>query len=149
MKDYKNLKKNLGEFVSIYGDSAFDMETPFGMEMLRITRKQKFRFQPDLEHLEPKKLDPKGQKLLESIHNDFESLERIRTSQSFEWRFAFPEVLDNNGDFLGFDLVIGNPPYISAPSQLENTNLALQRQTISNLKNTKAYIKNGIYIYHL
>ena len=112
MKDYKNLKKNLGEFVSIYGDSAFDMETPFGMEMLRITRKQNFRFQPDLENLEPKKLDPKGQKLLESIHNDFESLEKIRTSQSFEWRFAFPEVLDNNGDFLGFDLVIGNPPYI-------------------------------------
>ena len=112
MKDYKNLKKNLGEFVSIYGDSAFDMETPFGMEMLRITRKQNFRFQPDLENLEPRKLNPKGQKLLESIHNDFESLEKIRTSQSFEWRFAFPEVLDNNGDFLGFDLVIGNPPYI-------------------------------------
>lgn len=112
MKDYKNLKKNLGEFVSIYGDSAFDMETPFGMEMLRITRKQNFRFQPDLENLEPRKLDPKGQKLLESIHNDFESLEKIRTSQSFEWRFAFPEVLDSNGDFLGFDLVIGNPPYI-------------------------------------
>ncbi|MDY4426023.1 MAG: Eco57I restriction-modification methylase domain-containing protein [Helicobacter sp.] len=147
MKDYKNLKKNLGEFVSIYGDSAFDMETPFGMEMLRITRKQKFRFQPDLEHLEPKKLDPKGQKLLESIHNDFESLERIRTSQSFEWRFAFPEVLDNNGDFLGFDLVIGNPPYISAPSQLENTNLALQRQTINNLKKYKSlYQKWDLYI---
>ena len=31
---------------------------------------------------------------------------------AFEWRFAFPEVLDSNGDFLGFDLVIGNPPYI-------------------------------------
>ena len=147
MKDYKNLKKNLGEFVSIYGDSAFDMETPFGMEMLRITRKQNFRFQPDLENLEPRKLDPKGQKLLESIHNDFESLEKIRTSQSFEWRFAFPEVLDNNGDFLGFDLVIGNPPYISAPSQLENTNLALQRQTISNLKKYKSlYQKWDLYI---
>ena len=147
MKDYKNLKKNLGEFVSIYGDSAFDMETPFGMEMLRITRKQNFRFQPDLENLEPKKLDPKGQKLLESIHNDFESLEKIRTSQSFEWRFAFPEVLDNNGDFKGFDLVIGNPPYISAPSQLENTNLALQRQTISNLKKYKSlYQKWDLYI---
>lgn len=31
---------------------------------------------------------------------------------AFEWRFAFPEVLDSNGDFLGFDLVIGNLPYI-------------------------------------
>ncbi|RAX53080.1 hypothetical protein CCY97_07255, partial [Helicobacter sp. 10-6591] len=33
------------------------------------------------------------------------------SNKPFEWRFAFPEVLDNNGDFLGFDLVIGNPPY--------------------------------------
>ncbi|MBL1211504.1 Eco57I restriction-modification methylase domain-containing protein, partial [Geminocystis sp. GBBB08] len=30
----------------------------------------------------------------------------------FEWRFEFPEVLNNNGDFIGFDLIIGNPPYI-------------------------------------
>ena len=30
---------------------------------------------------------------------------------AFEWRFEFPEVLDENGDFMGFDLVIGNPPY--------------------------------------
>ncbi|TLD84868.1 DUF7149 domain-containing protein [Helicobacter trogontum] len=66
---------------------------------------------------------------------------------AFEWRFAFPEVLDNNGDFLGFDLVIGNPPYISAPSQLENTNLALQRQTINNLKKYKSlYQKWDLYI---
>lgn len=46
---------------------------------------------------------------------------------AFEWRFEFPEVLDENGDFLGFDLVIGNPPYIrqeelgkSYKSQLNN-----------------------------
>ncbi|MBW6490380.1 MAG: Eco57I restriction-modification methylase domain-containing protein [Lentimicrobium sp.] len=31
---------------------------------------------------------------------------------AFEWRFEFPEVLDDNGDFVGFDVVIGNPPYI-------------------------------------
>ncbi|MDQ3633893.1 MAG: Eco57I restriction-modification methylase domain-containing protein [Acidobacteriota bacterium] len=30
---------------------------------------------------------------------------------AFEWRFEFPEVLDNEGNFLGFDIVIGNPPY--------------------------------------
>lgn len=33
-------------------------------------------------------------------------------NNSFEWRFEFPEVLDNEGNFLGFDVVIGNPPYI-------------------------------------
>jgi type II restriction/modification system DNA methylase subunit YeeA len=32
---------------------------------------------------------------------------------AFEWRFEFPEVLDDEGKFVGFDVVIGNPPYIS------------------------------------
>ena len=31
---------------------------------------------------------------------------------ALEWRFEFPEVLDSEGDFMGFDLIIGNPPYI-------------------------------------
>jgi adenine-specific DNA-methyltransferase len=31
---------------------------------------------------------------------------------AFEWRFEFPEVLNDDGDFVGFDAVIGNPPYI-------------------------------------
>ncbi len=31
---------------------------------------------------------------------------------AFEWRFEFPEVLDNDGNFTGFDIVIGNPPYV-------------------------------------
>ncbi|MDX2248155.1 MAG: TaqI-like C-terminal specificity domain-containing protein [Bacteroidia bacterium] len=31
---------------------------------------------------------------------------------AFEWRFEFPEVLNDDGDFMGFDVVIGNPPYI-------------------------------------
>jgi len=30
---------------------------------------------------------------------------------AFEWRFEFPEVLSDDGDFVGFDVVIGNPPY--------------------------------------
>jgi tRNA1(Val) A37 N6-methylase TrmN6 len=31
---------------------------------------------------------------------------------AFEWRFEFPEVLNDDGDFIGFDVVIGNPPYV-------------------------------------
>ncbi|GAA7272758.1 class I SAM-dependent DNA methyltransferase [Helicobacter pylori] len=31
---------------------------------------------------------------------------------AFEWRFEFPEVLNDEGEFLGFDCIIGNPPYI-------------------------------------
>lgn len=33
-------------------------------------------------------------------------------NRAFEWRYAFPEVLDNAGQFAGFDVVVGNPPYI-------------------------------------
>lgn len=32
---------------------------------------------------------------------------------AFEWRFEFPEVLNDDGDFVGFDVVIGNPPYVN------------------------------------
>jgi hypothetical protein len=31
---------------------------------------------------------------------------------AFEWRFEFPEVLNDEGDFVGFNVLIGNPPYI-------------------------------------
>ena len=33
---------------------------------------------------------------------------------AFEWRFEFPEVLDDNGNFIGFDVIVGNPPYVFA-----------------------------------
>ncbi|KAF0200139.1 MAG: type IIS restriction/modification [Bacteroidetes bacterium] len=43
-------------------------------------------------------------------------IEEIKSNKifenAFEWRFEFPEVLNNDGDFVGFDVVIGNPPYI-------------------------------------
>ena len=32
---------------------------------------------------------------------------------SLEWTIEFPEVLDETGTFCGFDIVIGNPPFIS------------------------------------
>ena len=35
---------------------------------------------------------------------------------AFEWRLEFPEVLDDEGNFVGFDCVIGNPPYIQLQS---------------------------------
>jgi type II restriction/modification system DNA methylase subunit YeeA len=35
---------------------------------------------------------------------------------AFEWRFEFPEVLNDDGEFVGFDVVIGNPPYVQLQS---------------------------------
>jgi adenine-specific DNA-methyltransferase len=39
-------------------------------------------------------------------------LNNVIYKNAFEWRFEFPEVLDDKGTYLGFDVVIGNPPYI-------------------------------------
>lgn len=42
-------------------------------------------------------------------------IEEIKSNKiyenAFEWRFEFPDVLNDNGDFVGFDVIIGNPPY--------------------------------------
>jgi|GEM_PF-1411420 len=43
---------------------------------------------------------------LSSDHMDSKIFEN-----AFEWRFEFPEVLNAEGEFAGFDVVIGNPPY--------------------------------------
>ena len=34
-------------------------------------------------------------------------------ANAFEWRCEIPELLDDKGVFTGFDVIIGNPPYIS------------------------------------
>ncbi|GAA7824228.1 class I SAM-dependent DNA methyltransferase [Helicobacter pylori] len=46
---------------------------------------------------------------------------------AFEWRFEFPEVLDDEGDFLGFDCIIGNPPYIDYRKIDEKTKIFLSK----------------------
>lgn len=58
----------------------------------------------------------KVKKLIEQTNNLETEIEEIKANKifenAFEWRFEFPEVLNSDGDFVGFDVVIGNPPYI-------------------------------------
>lgn len=106
------LKESLKAFIRDYGDESFDINTDFGMQMLKTAREQGYKFTPTLTSLEPAPLDKNAHKLLEKIQKSYEVLENLKTSNAFEWRFEFPEVLDEEGNFLGFDVVIGNPPYI-------------------------------------
>ncbi|GAA9790834.1 class I SAM-dependent DNA methyltransferase [Helicobacter pylori] len=68
---------------------------------------------------------------------------------AFEWRFEFPEVLDDEGDFLGFDCIIGNPPYIRQEN-IKDIKPLLQKQ-YPNFYNSTADIYTYFFAlsYHL
>ena len=66
-----------------------------------------------VEKAELKKLKEKL-KALEKEQDDTYSNKLYEEGNAFEWRFQFPQLLDENGQFMGFDIVIGNPPYIDS-----------------------------------
>lgn len=62
-------------------------------------------------------LDPVGYKKAKSIlarmkKQEEEVLNNKYYQNSFEWRFEYPQMLDEKGNFTGFDIIIANPPYI-------------------------------------
>ncbi|GAA8140942.1 class I SAM-dependent DNA methyltransferase [Helicobacter pylori] len=110
----RHLKESLKAFISEYGDGIFDISTAFGMEMLKIARHKdnNYKFVPTLTKKQPSPIGIEANRLLIKIKECYETLENLKNSKTLEWRFEFPEVLDDEGDFLGFDCIIGNPPYI-------------------------------------
>ncbi len=56
-------------------------------------------------------------KKIETISSEIkDSIDSPIFRNAFEWRFEFPEVLDDAGNFMGFDVVVGNPPYLTGGS---------------------------------
>ncbi|MFI3315342.1 MAG: TaqI-like C-terminal specificity domain-containing protein, partial [Rikenellaceae bacterium] len=51
-------------------------------------------------------------KLKVMLQNESDIQNNHLYENAFEWRFEFPALLSDNGSFVGFDIVIGNPPYI-------------------------------------
>lgn len=52
---------------------------------------------------------------------------------AFEWRFEFPQLLDDCGNFVGFDIVIGNPPYLRIQG-IRDTNPAFAEELVKKYK---------------
>jgi len=82
------------------GSFLFDMEQPYGESGKELEKRKKN---------EQSKLESEIEKLTTKIN---EIKTDVIYKNAFEWRFEFPEVLNDDGDFIGFDVVIGNPPYI-------------------------------------
>ncbi len=100
--------------------------TKLGQELFMLTGRGRdgfglMLFEPKEEYGKNRKLEAKRKEKIDKIENEINSLsEKINEIESnqiyenaFEWRFEFPEVLNGEGDFVGFDVVIGNPPYFS------------------------------------
>ncbi|GAA9183778.1 class I SAM-dependent DNA methyltransferase [Helicobacter pylori] len=125
----RHLKESLKAFISEYGDGIFDISTAFGMEMLKIARHKdnNYKFVPTLTKKQPSPIGVEANRLLIKIKECYETLENLKNSKTLEWRFEFPEVLDDEGDFLGFDCIIGNPPYIRQ-EQIKDIKPLLEKQ---------------------
>ena len=67
----------------------------------------------------------------------------IAGSKAFDWQKEFPQVFEKGG----FDIVIGNPPYVSAATQMANESMAIQRKgIIDSGKYMSLYQKWDLYI---
>ena len=65
--------------------------------------------------------------------------------EAFEWRFEFPEVLDEAGAFRGFDVVMGNPPYGVGFTPEAKKILVEQFPTLNyRLESYVAFIEQGL-----
>ena len=83
-----------------------------------------------------KKIVKRIEKLAKDIADLDAEIENIISGavyrNAFEWRFEFPEVLDEKtGDFNGFDIVVGNPPYIDSEGMVNRGQKEI-RELISN-----------------
>lgn len=125
----RHLKESLRAFISEYGDGIFDISTAFGMEMLKIARRNdnNYKFVPTLTKKQPSPIGVEANRLLIKIKECYETLENLKNSKTLEWRFEFPEVLDDEGDFLGFDCIIGNPPYINTRELSKNNSVTKEK----------------------
>ena len=67
----------------------------------------------------------------------------IAGDKAFDWQKEFPQVFEKGG----FDVVIGNPPYVSAATQIANPIMESQRRGIIESKKYKTlYQKWDLYI---
>ncbi len=74
--------------------------------------------------------------MLHKIRDLYDQVKALESGQlysdAFEWRFEFPEVLDETGEFIGFDAVIANPPYIDSEKMVNDGHESMREYLAEN-----------------
>jgi type II restriction/modification system DNA methylase subunit YeeA len=127
VNDYKNAhsKEEKKTLVDYLKQIKGNLRTQIGQNDPKLKEKQKLESElndllaPQLFEISKKEQatrDKKAKDLQGKIAKLQKEIDEIHDNKvfvdAFEWRIEFPEVLDENGKFIGFDCVIGNPPYI-------------------------------------
>ena len=127
VNDYKNAhsKEEKKTLVDYLKQIKGNLRTQIGQNDPKLKEKQRLESElndllaPQLFEISKKEQaarDKKAKDLQGKIAKLQKEIDEIHDNKvfvdAFEWRIEFPEVLDENGKFIGFDCVIGNPPYI-------------------------------------
>ncbi|RVZ52578.1 class I SAM-dependent DNA methyltransferase [Helicobacter pylori] len=111
-------KKFLKEHLELYGRSILEETNYNGLELEALALEKQmanlfndYRPYPKLDKSDRVVGLEHFNRYVLTSYKDLQD-ENERYANALEWRFEFPEVLDDEGDFLGFDCIIGNPPYI-------------------------------------
>lgn len=127
VNDYKNSnsKDQKSEVLQIINEVKNNFTSNLDNEFIEKFQKARGKYTNEEERI--RNLRKFGQKIKKSEKDNLRKLkenaekaylekEEIINNEvfnnAFEWRFEFPEVLDESGKFVGFDLIIGNPPYM-------------------------------------
>lgn len=129
-----DIKSSFETEIANYSDPRKKRIAKLGEQLYKLTGKGRdgtgiMLFEPEVHFGKGDDQAKKRKKEIEKIEDEInklsEELKNVVSNKiyenAFEWRFEFPEVLDTNGNFTGFNVVIGNPPYISLTKLKEFT----------------------------
>ncbi len=142
-KNIENIKKKFLDF-SNPKDGDFIYLQKLKKELLEVQGRS-----PALMTKEEKKIWKNDIKRLLKELNKAEKIYQKKQSEiylkAFEWRFEFPEVLNEDGSFEGFDIIIGNPPYI----EFKSINKKYKKFFKENFKTARGKYDAYIMFYEL
>ncbi|MFA4820609.1 class I SAM-dependent DNA methyltransferase [Helicobacter pylori] len=126
-------KKFLKEHLELYGRSILEEANDNGLELEALALEKQvanlffdYRPYPKLDKSDKVVGLEHFNRYVLTSYKDLQD-ENERYANALEWRFEFPEVLDDEGNFLGFDCIIGNPPYIRQ-EQIKDLKPLLEKQ---------------------